>query len=367
MSSATPSELPSSMSDPLEKEIEQKMVKTILTMPKEIQDRFKVLHMLSDKRSKLNDEFNEACKQIEAKIRAKKKPFLDQRKTIIAGEDVDVSEHVLRFDDSYKELEKKNAAIVKPENEKPEEAEEEKVPTDVSYLKGKKGVPDFWVRSMKANRLIWDQVKEKDEEIMQHLKHVETNVSEDLQSKNMIITLNMDFEEASKEFFTPSTLKVSLEYESEDQVKQISGTAIEWVEGKDPTKKKIKKKQKHKKTGETRTVVKTVDADSFFNIFQDRKAPEEGQCESDEENEIQDKMDEVQQIVEDFHDLLVPDALEYFLGFNEDFDMLGLDGEDDESGDDDSDEEKPKDKKKKEGAAEGNDAGEAQQQECKQQ
>jgi nucleosome assembly protein 1-like 1 len=39
------------------------------------------------------------------------------------------------------------------------------------------------------------------------------------------------------------------------------------MEGKDPTKKKIKKKQKHKKTGETRTVVKTVDADSFFNIF----------------------------------------------------------------------------------------------------
>ena len=30
-------------------------------------------------------------------------------------------------------------------------------------------------------------------------------------------------------------------------------------------------KQKHKKTGETRTVVKTVDADSFFNIFQDRE------------------------------------------------------------------------------------------------
>ena len=39
------------------------------------------------------------------------------------------------------------------------------------------------------------------------------------------------------------------------------------MEGKDTTKKKIKKKQKHKKTGETRTVVKTVDADSFFNIL----------------------------------------------------------------------------------------------------
>ena len=48
-----------------EKEIEQKMIKTILNMPKEVQDRFKVLHMLSDKRSKLNDEFNDACKKLE--------------------------------------------------------------------------------------------------------------------------------------------------------------------------------------------------------------------------------------------------------------------------------------------------------------
>ena len=58
-------ELPAHMMDADEKEIEQKMIKTILAMPKEVQDRFKVLHMLSDKRSKLNDEFNAACKKLE--------------------------------------------------------------------------------------------------------------------------------------------------------------------------------------------------------------------------------------------------------------------------------------------------------------
>jgi len=57
--------------EPEEKEIEQKMIKTILGMPAEVQDRFKVLHMLSDKRSKLNDQFNEACEAIEKKIRDK--------------------------------------------------------------------------------------------------------------------------------------------------------------------------------------------------------------------------------------------------------------------------------------------------------
>ena len=41
-----------------------------------------------------------------------------------------------------------------------------------------------------------------------------------------------------------------------------------------------------KKTGETRTVVKTVDADSFFNVFQSRK-PKTGEVaegDSEEEN-----------------------------------------------------------------------------------
>jgi len=81
---------------------------------------------------------------------------------------------VPRFDEAHKELEKKVAAIVKPA-EDPEDKEEDKTPTDVTYLKGKNGIPDFWVRAMKANRLIWDQVKEKDEEIMEHLLHVETD------------------------------------------------------------------------------------------------------------------------------------------------------------------------------------------------
>ena len=280
-----------------EKEIEQKMIKTVLSMPKEVQDRFKVLHMLSDKRSKLNDEFNEACKKVEMKIAEKKKPFMDQRKKIISGEMSEFGELIPRFEEVHKDLEKRVAAIVTPPDEKKEDDkdEPEKTPTDVSYLKGQKGIPDFWVRAMKSNRLIWDQVKEKDESLIEKLKHVETIQSENEKSKNMVLTLKMVFD-SSQDHFTVAgnELVVNIEYESEDQVKQITGTKIEWLEGKDPTKKKIKKKQKHKKTGETRTVVKTVDSDSFFNIFTDRTAPAEGgDADSEGENDERDKMDEV--------------------------------------------------------------------------
>ena len=73
------------------------------------------------------------------------------------------------------------------------------------------------------------------------MKHVETESGENEETKNMVLTLKMVFE-TGNDFFTPDTLTVSMEYESEDQVKSIKGTAIEWLEGKDPTKKKIKKK-----------------------------------------------------------------------------------------------------------------------------
>ena len=347
--------------DPDEKEIEQKMIKTILNMPEQVQNRFKVLHMLSDKRSKLNDEFNEACKKLEAKINAKKAPFLEKRNQIISGELTEFGDLIPRFDQTHKELTEKVAAIVKPEEPSPEE---EKEPTDVSYLKGKKGIPDFWVRAIKSNRLIWDQVKEKDQAIMEHLVHVETEQGEN-ENKNMTLTLRMRFSPAN-DHFTPCELSTTLEYESEDRVKQVKGTHIEWLEGKDPTKKKIKKKQKHKKTGETRTVVKTVDAQSFFCVFKNRAAPNKDNVDSEEENDQLDKIDEVQQIVEDFHDLLVPEALEYYLGMNEDFDMLGMDEGEESGSEDEDDDDEGKDTKK--GKKKGGDGAEGdQKQECKQQ
>ena len=70
------------------------MIKTILAMPEEVQERMMVLHMLSNKRAKLNDEFNEACFKLEQKIRDKKQPYYDQRRKTIQGEMVEFPEHV---------------------------------------------------------------------------------------------------------------------------------------------------------------------------------------------------------------------------------------------------------------------------------
>lgn len=163
--------------DPEEKEIEMKMIKTVMQMPESVRGRFKMLHMLSDKRSKLNEEFNDACKRLEEKINAKKKPFLEQRRKIVAGELTEFGHLIPRFDENLLVLDKKVASIVKSCTEPEEEAKKE--PTDTKYLIGRNGVPDFWVRAMKNNKLMWDQVKERDKELIEKLRHVETVSGQD--------------------------------------------------------------------------------------------------------------------------------------------------------------------------------------------
>lgn len=49
---------------------------------------------------------------------------------------------------------------------------------------------------------------------------------------------------------------------------------IEWFDGKNLTEKKIKKKQKNKKTGKQREIIKTEQLESFFNLFKDSVIPE---------------------------------------------------------------------------------------------
>lgn len=60
---------------------------------------------------------------------------------------------------------------------------------------------------------------------------------------------------------------------------------------------------------------------------------------SEEEHAILDKLDEALNLAEDLDDVLIPDALQYYLGLNEDFfdadDMRDDDDEDDDDNDDD--------------------------------
>lgn len=197
--------------DDEEKEIEQKMIKVISKMPKEVQNRFKSLKVLSDRRSRLNDEFEKEVKSLEAKFAEKKKPLYEQRRQIIHGELKEFATFIPTFDQTLVKLEKECAEYQKSkkDTDKPEEKEEDK-PIEVDHLKGKDGIPDFWFRAIKNNQMIWELVKEKDEEILVHLKHVETSRSEEPEKH---LTVKFHFED--NQFFDNKELLLTVTYKGD--------------------------------------------------------------------------------------------------------------------------------------------------------
>ena len=167
----------------------------------------------------------------------------------MSGETTEFTEYIPKFAEQHAKLEAQVAEAVakkQAEGKASEEPEEELKKVDVENLKGKVGVPDFWWRAIKNNQMIYELVKEKDEPILQHLRHVEGErvpaVAGDASSRK---TLSVRFHFSDNEYFTDKvlTLKVVYRPDSDDEVERIEGTQIQWAdEGKDPTKKKIKKK-----------------------------------------------------------------------------------------------------------------------------
>jgi len=296
--------------DEEELEIERKMVKVISLMPKDLQNRFKALKVLSDRRSKMNDQFEEEQKVLSEATETKKKPLYEKRQLIIKGEETNFAERAKTFDARHDQLLKELEGVKTESEDIPE--------VDVKHLVAKPGISDFWFKAIKNCRMFQDNIEEKDEEILKHLTNVESERSSDPE------TLVIRFFFSENEFFTNSELTMKLFYDKDrDETEKIESTAIEWKEGKDATKKKIKKKQKNKKTGETRTIVKTVEGKSFFNAFITMEAPkddEDDDSQGDAEEGPREKFEMAINTAEDVDEVLIPDALEYYLGIQEDID-----------------------------------------------
>ena len=156
-----------------------------------------------------------------------------------------------------------------------EDEEEQKThtPENVSQLEGIAGIPDFWTKCIKNNKMLGQLVKERDVEVLE--KVTDLNIDESLVEGKKVRKVTLTF--AENDYFTNEELSVSVKYkdDNDDEVACTIGTEIHWKDGKDVTKKKIKKKQKHKKTNEVRNIVKTVKCDSVFNVFTSAEKPED--------------------------------------------------------------------------------------------
>ena len=183
-------------------------------------------------------------------------------------------------------------------------------------------------------------IQEKDRPILMHLEDIECKLHDPGYGFDLIFTFEKN------DYFKNEKLIKSITMERQNMIEKCVGTEIDWKDGKDVTKKKIKKKQKAKKGKPGQTITKIVDQESFFNFFKTRVMPDEKELaegkeppkEKDEDDEegAGDKdpaelLDEDFDLANEFKDQLIPLALEYYLEVIEEDD----DNEDDHDHDDD--------------------------------
>lgn len=191
---------------------------------------------------------------------------------------------------------------------------------------------NYWTTVFENCEILQDELKEADKPIMNHCQKLEFSKGT-LQS-----TFTFTF--ASNPFFSNDSLTKTVYFTDPQTPSHSVGTEIKWNSDQDVTKKVSKKKQRNKKTGQTRVVEKTEKEDSFFNFFGsiDMKAIDD--LDDEEAQQQEDQMNCDLDIAGIMEDEAITYSLEYFLG-------VAKKDDDDEEGDDDDDdsdseEEKPK-------------------------
>ena len=140
------------------------MVKVISKMHSNVQQRFQCLYVYSDERSKINDQFEKEVRELSEAFEKRKLPILAQRDEIVAGTNTSFDDACIEFDTAFAKIETAVAGIIKTDEEKEADAEEEKAhePTNVEHLKEKPGVPDYWTKAIKNHAMLQSVITEKD-------------------------------------------------------------------------------------------------------------------------------------------------------------------------------------------------------------
>ncbi|KPA82663.1 putative nucleosome assembly protein [Leptomonas pyrrhocoris] len=168
-----------------------------------------------------------------------------------------------------------------------------------------KGLEGFWLRVLQHHVVIGSTIEEHDEDALRHLVDVKSFVAEgDYGSFQVAFTFSPN------DYFEEETITVAVAVKDTDS--KLTLPKITWKPGKNLTMRTISKKQRAKRTGQTRTITREVPQPSFFWLFCS-KAEVDG--EDDEEDE-EDGDDDEQRIstLEVLHTCVIPNAVRYFTG-----------------------------------------------------
>lgn len=219
----------------------------LASLPANVQLRLAALRKLQEQQAEVEEEFEKERKLLELKYEKLYQPFYKQRAEIVTG---------------AKEVE----AVVNGEGKTEGASEEDE---------NVKGVPGFWLRAFMNHSALADLIHERDLPAFEFLLDVRSASHEEDNG------FKLEFDFAENPFFTNKTL--SKEYvigdasdAGEAVLQNVTGTVIEWKEGKNlcEVTKKVKQRAKGGK-GETRVVSRTEPCESFFQFFTPVEMPSE--------------------------------------------------------------------------------------------
>lgn len=289
---------------------------TMANLPAPVKKRINALKNLQLEVTNLEAKFYEEVHLLECKYHKLYHPIHEKRYKIVTG-----SYEPTEEEGEWK-LESEMAEELSKELKQKanvEELSEDKTEKEATDSTPVSGIPDFWLTAFKNVQMISEMIQPCDEPILQHLIDVRTVL---LEKDPMGFVLEFHF--TPNEYFSNSVL--TKEYEMKcipdpcdpfcfegPEIVKCKGCKIDWKKGKNVTVKLVKKKQKHKnRNAVTRTVVKQVQNESFFNFFNPPEVPEDSESESYDETQALLTSDF--EIGHYIRERVVPNAVLYFTG-----------------------------------------------------
>jgi nucleosome assembly protein 1-like 1 len=200
----------------------------IESLPPDVRRRIAGLKGVQKEHSKLEAQFQEEVLELEKKYFKKFTPLYERRASIING----------KTEPSEPEVEAGQSALT--DDAEPAEGEEKPAPAAPV-----KGIPEFWLSSMKNNVSLQDIIMDNDEPALRHLVDIRMEYL-DKPGFRLI------FEFSENEFFTNTILTKTYFYREENGYggdfiyDHAEGDKIDWKAGKDLTVRIESKKQRNK-------------------------------------------------------------------------------------------------------------------------
>ncbi|KAF2076681.1 hypothetical protein CYY_001994 [Polysphondylium violaceum] len=278
----------------------------------EVLKRVNALLSLQDKTQDICDQMEKEIEEIKKKYGKLMEPLFEKRGQIVSG--------------SHEPTEEETKAK--------EEHSIEGLTSDASI----KGIPNFWLNVLRNDPEFGLIIQESDIEPLSFLSNIVFVDNETDDEEKESFTVEFHFNE--NEFFTNSVIKKTFDFSEEAMV--IENTPIQFKEGKNFTIKKVSKSVKAKGKGKKPASSTKIVEEKVPGFFADFLCPSANEDEIDELNEIQNEF------CAKLREIILPNAILFFLGRTEEFTQgYGDEGYDfdedfdDEEDDDDEDDDAP--------------------------